>query len=73
MPFNELNRAFDLGFKPLPWGDKGYIPSAMVLADGHQAEGEAPSVSAGTGPAKNGEPDAFSRLAASLTTKGNHQ
>jgi HK97 family phage portal protein len=68
VPFNELNRAFDLGFKPLPWGDQGYIPSTLqpagelkvqapkpkVLADGHRA-------------------DAFTRLAAALTTNGNHQ
>ena len=33
IPFNELNRSFDLGFKPLPWGDKGYVPSAMQAAD----------------------------------------
>src|SRR5215469_16495294 len=26
IPFNELNRIFDLGFKPLPWGGKGYLP-----------------------------------------------
>jgi len=32
IPFNELNRAFELGFKPLPWGDLGYVPSAMVGA-----------------------------------------
>ena len=32
IPFNELNRAFDLGFKPLPWGDRGYIPTAMQSA-----------------------------------------
>jgi phage portal protein BeeE len=29
VPFNELNRVFDLGFKRLPWGDKGYVASAM--------------------------------------------
>jgi phage portal protein BeeE len=29
VPFNELNRAFDLGFKPLPWGEKGYVPSKL--------------------------------------------
>lgn len=29
IPFNELNRAFALGFKPLPWGDTGYVPSSM--------------------------------------------
>jgi phage portal protein BeeE len=25
VPFNELNRVLDLGFKPLPWGDEGYV------------------------------------------------
>jgi hypothetical protein len=34
VPFNELNRVFDLGFKPLPWGDQGHIPSTMRPADG---------------------------------------
>ena len=29
IPFNELNRVFDLGFKPLPWGDNGYLPSKL--------------------------------------------
>jgi len=29
VPFNELNRVLDLGFKPLPWGDRGYIGSKM--------------------------------------------
>ena len=41
IPFNDLNRAFDLGFRPLPWGDKGYIPSGM------QAVGEAPAEAGG--------------------------
>lgn len=72
VPFNELNRAFDLGFKPLPWGDQGYVPSAMVLADSPQA-GKAPSPTAGSNPAKNGRPDAFSRLATILTRNGNHE
>jgi HK97 family phage portal protein len=27
VPFNDLNRTFDLGFKPLPWGDIGYLPN----------------------------------------------
>jgi hypothetical protein len=27
IPFNELNRVLDLGFKPLPWGDTGYLSS----------------------------------------------
>jgi len=29
LPFNELNRVLGLGFKPLAWGDKGYVPGAM--------------------------------------------
>src|SRR5207248_1366815 len=29
VPFNELNRVFDLGFKRLPWGDIGYIASQL--------------------------------------------
>jgi HK97 family phage portal protein len=29
IPFNDLNRAFDLGFRPLPWGDQGYVPRTM--------------------------------------------
>jgi hypothetical protein len=29
IPFNELNRVFDLGFSPLPWGDTGYLPSKL--------------------------------------------
>ena len=33
IPFNDLNRAFDLGFRPLPWGDQGYVPSSMKPAD----------------------------------------
>jgi HK97 family phage portal protein len=27
IPFNELNKIFDLGFKPLPWGNIGYLPA----------------------------------------------
>ena len=27
IPFNELNRVLDLGFRPLPWGDTGYLPT----------------------------------------------
>jgi HK97 family phage portal protein len=29
IPFNELNRVLDLGFKPLPWGDTGYLPNSI--------------------------------------------
>jgi HK97 family phage portal protein len=43
VPFNELNRVLDLGFKPLPWGDAGYVPAAMTPAAGSpKAEGPKP-------------------------------
>jgi HK97 family phage portal protein len=29
VPFNELNRVLDLGFKPLPWGDSGFLPATL--------------------------------------------
>jgi len=29
VPFNELNRVLDLGFKPLPWGDEGYVSGKL--------------------------------------------
>jgi phage portal protein BeeE len=29
IPFNELNRVLDLGFKHLPWGDDGYVATGM--------------------------------------------
>jgi phage portal protein BeeE len=29
VPFNELNRVLDLGFRPLPWGDRGYLPASF--------------------------------------------
>ena len=29
IPFNELNRVLDLGFKSLPWGDTGYLPGTI--------------------------------------------
>ena len=32
IPFNELNRIFDLGFKSLPWGNTGYLPSKLTKA-----------------------------------------
>jgi len=34
IPFNDLNQAFDLGFRPLPWGDKGFVPSGMQPVSG---------------------------------------
>src|SRR6266404_1888797 len=29
IPFNELNRVLDLGFKTLPWGNEGYLPGKL--------------------------------------------
>jgi phage portal protein BeeE len=42
IPFNELNRVLDLGFKPLPWGDTGYLPSKLQKL-GQDAGAPAPS------------------------------
>ena len=36
--FNELNRVLDLGFKPIPWGDIGYLPTK------YQPQGQSESV-----------------------------
>jgi HK97 family phage portal protein len=30
VPFNEVNRVLDLGFKPLPWGDTGFLSSNIA-------------------------------------------
>ncbi len=30
VPFNELNRVLDLGFRRLPWGDRGYVASKLT-------------------------------------------
>jgi HK97 family phage portal protein len=34
VPFNELNRVLDLGFKPLPWGDTGYVAGNFQAVTG---------------------------------------
>ena len=31
IPLNELNRVLDLGFKPQPWGDNGFLPANYHL------------------------------------------
>lgn len=67
VPFNELNRAFDLGFKPLPWGDQGYVPSTMQQAG--ECKSQPSKVKVPAAPTR----DPFSRLAAALTRNGNHQ
>jgi hypothetical protein len=72
VPFNELNRVFDLGFKPLPCGDQGHIPSTMRPAEGGAPLPKAPPSSAANGAsASHGvtERNPFSRLAAALTTR----
>ena len=77
IPFNELNRAFALGFKPLPWGDKGYIPShACSLLTGAKADAapaQEPAGSKAKGQVTRPREDVFSRLTAALTRNGNHQ
>jgi phage portal protein BeeE len=35
VPFNELNRVLDLGFKPLAWGDEGWVAGGMQKATGN--------------------------------------
>src|SRR5438552_1449321 len=35
VPFNELNRVLDLGFRRLPWGDRAYVASKLTeVGDG---------------------------------------
>jgi hypothetical protein len=38
MPLNEVVRVYDLGFRPMPWGDKGFLPAKL------QPIGQAPPV-----------------------------
>ena len=68
IPLNDLNRSFDLGFRPFPWGDEGYIPSAMQPVGGPTPT--KPQASKATGEHR---PGAFSRLTSALTTNSNHQ
>jgi HK97 family phage portal protein len=39
IPFNDLNRAFDLGFRPFPWGDQGFVPTTMQVVGSGKGEG----------------------------------
>jgi hypothetical protein len=39
VPFNELNRVLDLGFKPLPWGDEGYVAANLQRVGENQNHG----------------------------------
>jgi phage portal protein BeeE len=55
IPFNELNRMLDLGFKPLPWGNDGYIPSQFQKLGTTSAAGVLPAKSSsGILPASSG-------------------
>ena len=38
VPFNELNRVLDLGFKPLPWGDAGYVSGKLQKLGAEKSE-----------------------------------
>ena len=66
IPFNELNRSFALGFKPLPWGEQGYVPSTMqrVDAGGKPVGPKAPEKTS---------LNPFERLTSALGTNGNHR
>jgi HK97 family phage portal protein len=46
VPFNELNRVLDLGFRALPWGNRGYVPRQFQEVGAQEARAEAPSRSA---------------------------
>src|ERR1043166_6665221 len=50
IPLNELNRLLDLGVKPLPWGDIGYVPSTVQPVSDSNGAGAPP---AGRGAASN--------------------
>ena len=44
VPFNELNRVLDLGFRPLAWGDKGYVAGNLKEAAGNgSSKNQAPN------------------------------
>jgi HK97 family phage portal protein len=43
VPFNEINRVYDLGFPKLPWADIGYLPFSVQRADEASQPLELPS------------------------------
>jgi HK97 family phage portal protein len=43
VPFNELNRVLDLGFKPTPWGNDGYIPANLQRLGGENPKSQMPN------------------------------
>ena len=72
IPFNELNRAFDLGFKPLPWGDTGFLPSKLQKVGVHVPAKALPRKTASASPSAPAPkppadpPEAVDRLLAIL-------
>src|SRR6185436_22241 len=57
VPFNELNRVLDLGFKKLPWGDRGYVAAnlAEVGTDASAGQRKMDDSASGAGFQKNGK------------------
>ncbi len=54
IPFNALNRAFDLGFPSLPWGDQGFLPASLHSQGSASTQGRAslPEPSQKPGPSR---------------------
>ena len=73
IPFNELNRSFALGFKPLPWGEQGYVPSTMQPAGTASAAKPQANAARGGRVARGGREDVFTRLTAALGRNGEQQ
>ncbi len=71
VPFNDVNEVLDLGFRELPWGNKGYLPfSLQEVGDGEKvieaappSDPNAPNPNAPVDPNAdpNAQTDAFSR------------
>ncbi|HWW02091.1 MAG TPA: phage portal protein [Candidatus Acidoferrum sp.] len=58
IPFNELNRVFDLGFRSLPWGDSGYVPANLQNLGQSEGQEGPPPRSEGRGrPRPRSSPD----------------
>jgi hypothetical protein len=47
VPFNELNRVLDLGFKPLPWGDEGFVAAGLQKLGAAKSENGGATFEAG--------------------------
>lgn len=51
VPFNELNRVLDLGFRALPWGNRGYLPTKLQEVGTQGVDESSKGEPDGTGPA----------------------